>query len=381
MDARIIETKEQDVEILEEGRRLIEAGDVNGYWTLMATFSDYAKLAGEIARGEGVLAHIANERLRWKYRDSWEKEITEQELAQIRQEIAEADLKTREQNSQTKGHIGVTSEQTVEYHQQVFDKHGLPEDTYAPAEFQDVVSGFWSKIADKGTRDIAGEEWYEVFDEIEKLYKANPDEFMKDALEALGVGVSVAGDAADYYADELWESAFGSEARPEARSEKRGADPFKGGLDIREQTPDTPRQGRPAPATPAPGQRSGLEEGKAAARAGSGADLAASPEGLRFLAALEPKAGEEVEEVLLKPVDQWTKGEMGALMDDPDYWRTAGPRGPAPAGQGAGLARLLLRDRPGAGGRDRPDAARAPGPSHPHDPGPGPGGRRRRPCR
>ena len=83
------------------------------------------------------------------------------------------------------------------------------------------------------------------------------------------------------------------------------------------------------PATPsgAPGQRSGLEEGKAAARAGSGADLAASPEGLRFLAALEPKAGEEVEEVLLKPVDQWTKGEMGALMDDPDYWRAAGPRG------------------------------------------------------
>ena len=75
------------------------------------------------------------------------------------------------------------------------------------------------------------------------------------------------------------------------------------------------------PATPsgAPGQRSGLEEDKAAARAGSGADLAASPEGLRFLAALEPKAGEEVEEVLLKPVNQWTKGEMGALMADPDY--------------------------------------------------------------
>ncbi len=81
------------------------------------------------------------------------------------------------------------------------------------------------------------------------------------------------------------------------------------------------------PAAPRPGQRSGLEEGKAAARAGSGADLAASPEGRRFLAALEPKAGEEVEEVLLKPVDQWTKGEMGALMDDPDYWRTTTSRG------------------------------------------------------
>lgn len=95
--------------------------------------------------------------------------------------------------------------------------------------------------------------------------------------------------------------------------------------------PDAPRarpQGQ-QPATPsgAPGQRSGLEEGKAAARAGSGADLAASPEGRRFLAALKPKAGEEVKEVLLKPVNQWTKGEMGALMDDPDYWRTATPRG------------------------------------------------------
>ncbi len=40
-------------EILEEGGRMLEAGDVSGYWTLMATFSDYAKLAGEIARGHG----------------------------------------------------------------------------------------------------------------------------------------------------------------------------------------------------------------------------------------------------------------------------------------------------------------------------------------
>ena len=118
--------------------------------------------------------------------------------------------------------------------------------------------------------------------------------------------------------------------------------------------PDAPRarpQGQ-QPATPsgAPGQRSSLEEGKAAARAGSGADLAASPEGRRFLAALEPKAGDAVEEVLLKPVNQWTKGEMGALMDDPDYWRTAMPRGRLLQDQGAGLARPLLRHRPGAGG-------------------------------
>lgn len=80
------------------------------------------------------------------------------------------------------------------------------------------------------------------------------------------------------------------------------------------------------PATPPPGQRSGLEggEGKAAARK---EDLAASPEGRRFLAALEPKAGEEVGEVLLKPVDQWTEREMKTLMADPNYWRAAGPRG------------------------------------------------------
>jgi hypothetical protein len=80
------------------------------------------------------------------------------------------------------------------------------------------------------------------------------------------------------------------------------------------------------PVPPPPGQRSGIEggAGKAAARK---EDIAASPEGRRFLAALEPKAGEEVGEVLLKPVDQWTKGEMGAFMGDPDYWRTATPRG------------------------------------------------------
>ncbi len=328
MDAQAVQIKEENAKILEEGRGLLGAGDVDGYWKLMATFSDYAKLAGEIARGEGVLAHIANERLQRKARDDRKEEVTEKELAQIRQEIAEADLATREGNFKQEGHIGVDSDQAAKYHERVFRQHRLPRDTYTPAEFQDIIGGFWSKIAGKGTRDVAGEEWYEVFDEIEKLYEANPDEFMKDAYEALGVGVSVAGDAADYYADELWESAFGSEARPEARPEKRGADPFKGGLDIREQTPDTPRQGRPAPFPP-PGQRSGLEGGqdKAATRAGSGADLAASPEGRRFLAALEPKAGEEVGEVLLKPVDRWTKGEMGAFMGDPDYWRTTTPRG------------------------------------------------------
>ena len=326
MDARIIETKEQDVKILREGRRLLEAGDVNGYWDLMAQHSDYAKAAGEVARGEGVLGDIFNERLQQKARDNLKRELTGKELAQIRIEIADADLETRENNLRQEGHIGVDSDQADKYHKEVFGKRGLPEDTFAPSPFQATIGGFWSKIVGKGTWDVRDKEWYEVFDEIEKRYKANPDKFMKDALEALGVGASAAEDAADYYADELWEGLFGSEARPEARPEKRGADPFKGGLDIQEQTPDTPRQERPAPSG-APGQRSGLEEGKAAARAGSGADLAASPEGLRFLAALEPKAGEEVEEVLLKPVDQWTKGEMGALMDDPDYWRTAMPRG------------------------------------------------------
>ena len=314
------------MKIIEEGRRLLEAGDVNSYWKLMAQHSDYAKLAGEIARGEGVLAHVANERLQRKARDERGQELDEQELAQIRLEIAEADLVTREGNFKQEGHIGVDSDQAVKYHERVFRQHRLPGDTYTPAEFQDIIGGFWSKIAGKGTRDVAGEEWYEVFDDIEKRYKANPDKFMEDVLDALGVITEGAEDAADYYADELWESAFGSEARPEARPEKRGVDPFKGDLDIQEQTPDTPRQGRPAPFPP-PGQRSSLEEGKAAARAGSGADLAASPEGRRFLAALEPKAGEEVEEVLLKPVDRWTEREMKTLMADPDYWRAAGPRG------------------------------------------------------
>lgn len=73
-----------------------------------------------------------------------------------------------------------------------------------------------------------------------------------------------------------------------------------------------------------PGRRSGLEggQGEAAARK---KDLAASLEGLRSLAALEPKAGEEVGKVLLKPVDRWTEREMKTLMADPDYWR-AGTR-------------------------------------------------------
>ena len=48
---------------LERGAKLLEHGDVDGYWKLIAKHDRYAELAGDVAAGRGLASIIAIGRL------------------------------------------------------------------------------------------------------------------------------------------------------------------------------------------------------------------------------------------------------------------------------------------------------------------------------
>lgn len=49
--------------ILDKGRTFLDKGDVAGYWKHMSQVTDYARLAGDVASGDGLFAHLANQSL------------------------------------------------------------------------------------------------------------------------------------------------------------------------------------------------------------------------------------------------------------------------------------------------------------------------------
>ena len=49
--------------ILDKGRTFLDKGDVAGYWKHMSQVTDYARLAGDVASGDGLFAHLAKQSL------------------------------------------------------------------------------------------------------------------------------------------------------------------------------------------------------------------------------------------------------------------------------------------------------------------------------
>ena len=43
--------------ILDKGKAFLDRGDVAGYWKHMSQVTDYARLAGDVASGDGLFAH------------------------------------------------------------------------------------------------------------------------------------------------------------------------------------------------------------------------------------------------------------------------------------------------------------------------------------
>ncbi len=42
--------------VLDKGKALLDKGDVAGYWDLLSRHSGYARLAGDVASGDGLMA-------------------------------------------------------------------------------------------------------------------------------------------------------------------------------------------------------------------------------------------------------------------------------------------------------------------------------------
>ncbi len=122
--------------VLDKGKALLDKGDVAGYWNLMSRHSGFARLAGDVASGKGLMAHLAIRDLQRAALEGQGKKFSETELADIRLDVAKEDHQTRQDNLENKGHIGVTGRDTVRYHDKVFDKWGLPQNTYTPAHMQ-----------------------------------------------------------------------------------------------------------------------------------------------------------------------------------------------------------------------------------------------------
>ncbi len=45
--------------VLDRGKALLDKGDVAAYWNLMSRHSGFARLAGDVASGKGLMAHLA----------------------------------------------------------------------------------------------------------------------------------------------------------------------------------------------------------------------------------------------------------------------------------------------------------------------------------
>lgn len=125
--------------ILNQGKTQLENGDIDGYWSLMSKHSNYAKLAGQVAKGDGVFAEVANERLQRKAQKHLGRKLSHKEMNDIRLNIAKADHATRGTNLKTEGHIGVTGQDTDTYHAKVFGEKKLPDDTYTAHHAQQIM--------------------------------------------------------------------------------------------------------------------------------------------------------------------------------------------------------------------------------------------------
>ena len=269
--------------VLDAARERLDAGDIDGYWKTLGQHSDYAKLAGAVASGDGGLAFIANERLQDKAEDVSEikRRFSEEELRDIQLRIAKADHETRTGNLSEKGHIGVTGAQTVKYHNDIFQSLKLPDGTYAATHFQNVIGPLWSKLVGGSTADAAGKDLNAIIDEMEKRFKKDPEKFLRALDGATGTIAGGAKDTVDFFSDKIWEAlSKDKDGRPDDQRE-------------------IPTMASPKPTAPAPASKENVVAGiteRLNQKLGAG-DLA-----------------------MAKPVSALTDPEIDAVIAHPAYW-------------------------------------------------------------
>ena len=272
--------------VLDKGKAFLDKGDVAGYWDLLSRHSGFARLAGDVASGKGLMAHLATRDLQRAALKSRGSKFSKRELAQIGLQIADADLRTRQNNLENQGHIGVTGRDTVRYHNDVFEKWRLPKNTFTPAHMQNLVGAYWSKILGGATRDAKDLDIFDAYEEMKKRFEENPERFIKSLDALTGEAFRAVNDLGDFIGDDKTfrlddpNMASGDDGDGE---EKRGAISGAGG--------DTVLTGEKG--------ADDLED--------------SSPEASKFLDAVV-KPGSPADEILLKPVSKWTDEELGVVM-------------------------------------------------------------------
>jgi hypothetical protein len=170
----------------------------------LARHDPYAELAGDVAAGRGALAAIATGRLQQAARETRGHEFSPKEIRALQHEIAKADLKKRQENVAKLSDIRVISQDSVEYHREVFDGKSLPEGTYTPRHLQKVMGSFWSTYAGTPTKDVSGPNFWKAYAEHKakdiKGFVSNPVGYVRDLAKfgkALGQSVGHVSDHLD----------------------------------------------------------------------------------------------------------------------------------------------------------------------------------------
>ena len=267
--------------VLDRGKALLDKGDVAGYRNLMSRYSGFARLAGDVASGKGLMAHLATRDLQRATLKSRGTKFSREKLAQIRFEIADADLRSRQDNLENKGHIGVTGKDTVDYHNEVFEKWKLPENTYTPAHMQNLIGAYWSKVLGAPTRDARSMDLFDAYEEMKKRFEENPEQFIKSLDALAGEAFRAVNDLGDFIGDD----------KTLTQPTGVGHDPLEGTVGPRQQK-----------------EREQEKDGK-----GTNDTSDTSPEARKFLDDVV-KPGSQADEILLKPVSKWTDDELGVVM-------------------------------------------------------------------
>ncbi len=188
-------------DILDEGERLLEAGNVDGYWKLMAKHDPYAEVAGDVAAGRGPMAVIAKGRLHESFVKKHGRGPTQMEEGRLRLDIANRDLSVRKINVAKDGDIRVTSQQTSDYHGNALQAIGLPRGTYTPENLQKVMAGFWSIYTGKPTKDVSGDNFWKAYRDHKlndiRGFFSDPIGYIRDVFEAAKTLGKAGGDLAD----------------------------------------------------------------------------------------------------------------------------------------------------------------------------------------
>lgn len=316
-------TRARHAAVLDAAKAKLDQGDVKGYWQTLEQISpDYAKLAGSVATGS-LHGKGARERLQDKAEATLSRRFSEEELQGIASRIASADLRARGDKLKDKGHAGLSLNDTVLYHAEVFGREGLPKDTYTLEPIAEAI----------------GDEANTLTDTDPAFVRKSVEIGWEHAPDVTDAAAEYLGDTYDAYKREREQNIRDLEEEDPSRIENSPFGPHSDGADTPGINPDEISEAPVGVGLGAEAARNAAEDAKGDAANASYADDAKSadavPEPARAKALAIVAGGKngrgtdqgtdqgmdlgasgfesDLEDLMLKPVDDLTEGEAKAL--------------------------------------------------------------------